>query len=73
MLDESIAHNQSGADPGSVMAALYDILLALSPIGLLWHVQIETRNKWLLCGLLALGFLYSPSLISSDITELTSR
>lgn len=54
------------------MAALYDILLALSPIGLLWHVQIETRNKWLLCGLLALGFLYSPSLISLNIMKLTS-
>ena len=54
------------------MAALYDILLALSPIGLLWHVQIETRNKWLLCGLLALGFLYSPCPFSLIIMKLTS-
>ena len=54
------------------MAALYDILLALSPVGLLWHVQIETRNKWLLCGLLALGFLYSPSRFPSNIMKLTS-
>lgn len=40
-----------------VMASGYDIILAVSPIFLLWNVQISRRSKTLLCGLLALGFL----------------
>lgn len=40
-----------------VMAAAYDIILAASPVFLLWKVKIGTFDKGLLCGLLALGFL----------------
>lgn len=39
------------------MAAGYDIILATSPVLLLWEVQISRYHKSLLCGLLALGFL----------------
>lgn len=45
------------ADGYQVTAALYDAILALSPIMLLWNVQIGMRNKVLLCGLFALGCL----------------
>lgn len=41
----------------TVMAAGYDILLAVAPIILLWDVKIDIHKKMLLCGLLALGFL----------------
>ena len=44
-----------------VMAAGYDVLLATSPIFLLWNVQISLYHKSLLCGLLALGFLQVSS------------
>lgn len=40
-----------------VSAAVYDVLLALSPIFLLWKVQISFHRKLLICGLLSLGFL----------------
>ena len=40
-----------------VTAALYDTILATSPIILLWDVKINTYRKVSLCGLLALGFL----------------
>ena len=40
-----------------VMAAGYDVILATSPVFLLWKVQIRMYDKLLLCGLLALGFL----------------
>lgn len=40
-----------------VSAALYDTLLAVSPIFLLWNVQMDIYKKMMLCGLLALGFL----------------
>ena len=39
------------------MAAGYDIILASSPIFLLWKVKINFYDKTLLCGLLGLGFL----------------
>jgi hypothetical protein len=41
-----------------VTAALYDIILATSPIFLLWNVHINIRKKMLVCGLLALGYLW---------------
>lgn len=41
-----------------VTAALYDTLLAVSPIFLLWNVQMNIYKKVMLCGLLALGVLY---------------
>lgn len=41
----------------TVMAAGYDVILAASPVFLLWNVKIGIFDKALLCGLLALGFL----------------
>lgn len=41
----------------TVTMAGYDVILATSPIFLLWNVQISCYHKTLLCGLLALGFL----------------
>ena len=40
-----------------VAAAVYDIILATSPIILLRNVMIDRRKKIALCALLALGFL----------------
>ncbi|MCJ1229370.1 hypothetical protein MMC12_006036 [Toensbergia leucococca] len=44
-----------------VMAALYDVTLATSPIFLLWNVQISRYTKVLLCGLLGLCFFTSAA------------
>ena len=42
----------------SVTASLYDIILATTPIVLLWNAQINIWKKTLVCGLLAIGYLY---------------
>ena len=52
-----IAASTLGLTIALVMAAGYDIILAISPIFLLWKVQVNIHSKVLLCGLLALGFL----------------
>lgn len=56
----------------AVIAAGYDVILATSPILLLWNVQISPRSKWLLCGLLGLGFLYEQIPFSQDRVDITA-
>ena len=38
-------------------AAISDMVLAVAPIILLWNIKISKNAKFLLCGLLSLGFL----------------
>ncbi|MCJ1408465.1 hypothetical protein MMC19_002540 [Ptychographa xylographoides] len=46
-----------------VSAALYDVILSVTPIFLLWNVQIDMRKKIALCSVLSLGFLYVLSFL----------
>ncbi|KAL9608913.1 MAG: hypothetical protein Q9167_006269 [Letrouitia subvulpina] len=48
---------------GAVIAACYDIILAASPVFLLWKVKMRGYDKTLLCGLLALGLFTSVAAI----------
>ena len=46
-----------------------DVLFATLPIPVVWNLQVNTRTKMTLIGILSLGYLYEYRLIPSSSTE----